>query len=36
VTVAPDPKAREDAMAKIDALLAKRGLIATKPATTKP
>ena len=27
VTVAPDPKAREDAMAKIDALLRKRGLI---------
>jgi len=26
VTVAPDPKAREDAMAKIDALLRKRGL----------
>ncbi len=36
VTVAPDPKAREDAMAKIDALLAKRGLIATKPAAAKP
>lgn len=31
VTVAPDPKAREDAMAKIDALLKKRGL--TKLAT---
>ena len=27
VTVAPDPKAREDAMAKIDALLRKRGLV---------
>ena len=36
VTVAPDPKAREDAMTKIDALLAKRGLIAAKPATIKP
>lgn len=32
VTVAPDPKAREDAMAKIDALLRKRGLLqATAP-----
>ena len=27
VTVAPDPKAREDAMAKIDALLRKRGFV---------
>ena len=27
VTVGPDPKAREDAMAKIDALLIKRGLV---------
>lgn len=27
VTVAPDPKAREDAMAKIDAILRKRGLV---------
>jgi dienelactone hydrolase len=36
VTVAPDPKAREDAMAKIEALLGKRGLIAAKPATIKP
>ena len=27
VTVGPDPKAREDAMAKIDALLHKRGLV---------
>ncbi len=27
VTVAPDPKAREDAMARIDALLRKRGLV---------
>ena len=32
VTVAPDPKAREDAMARIDALLHKRGLVkADKP-----
>ena len=29
VTVGPDPKAREDAMAKIDALLRKRGLART-------
>ena len=29
VTVGPDPKAREDAMAKIDALLRKRGLTRT-------
>ena len=29
VTVAPDPKAREDAMATIDALLRKHGLVAT-------
>ena len=36
VTVAPDPKAREDAMAKIDALLVKRGLTATKAVSTKP
>ena len=27
VTVGPDPKAREDAMARIDALLIKRGLV---------
>ena len=27
VTVAPDPKAREDAMARIDAILRKRGLV---------
>ncbi len=32
VTVAPDPKAREDAMARIDALLAKRGFSAKTPA----
>ena len=36
VTVAPDPKAREDAMAKIDALLIKRGLVTTKPGPAKP
>ena len=30
VTVAPDPKAREDAMAKIDALLRKRGFVKTE------
>jgi dienelactone hydrolase len=36
VTVGPDPKAREDAMARIDALLIKRGLIVTKPVLTKP
>lgn len=29
VTVGPDPKAREDAMAKIDALLKQRGLVAS-------
>jgi dienelactone hydrolase len=36
VTVGPDPKAREDAMARIDALLIKRGLIVTKPVLAKP
>ena len=36
VTVGPDPKAREDAMAKIDALLAKRGLKATKAVLNLP
>ena len=36
VTVAPDPKAREDAMARIDALLVKRGLVTTNPAVIKP
>jgi dienelactone hydrolase len=36
VTVGPDPKAREDAMARIDALLIKRGLTATKAAPAKP
>lgn len=30
VTVGPDPKAREDAMAKINALLRKRGLVTTQ------
>ncbi len=33
VTVGPDPKAREDAMARIEALLTKRGLIPKKPAS---
>lgn len=32
VTVAPDPKAREDAMAKIDAILRKRGLVKAEKA----
>ena len=32
VTVGPDPKAREDAMAKIDALLRKRGLVKAEKA----
>ena len=37
VTVAPDPKAREDAMARIDALLKKRGLTTvTSAIETKP
>ena len=37
VTVAPDPKAREDAMARIDALLKKRGLTKVAAAAeTKP
>jgi dienelactone hydrolase len=36
VTVAPDPKAREDAMARIDALLIKRGLVTAKSAPSKP
>ena len=35
VTVGPDPKAREDAMAKIDALLIKRGLVMAKSLPTK-
>jgi dienelactone hydrolase len=35
VTVGPDPKAREDAMAKIDAILAKRGLTVAKSTPTK-
>ena len=34
VTVAPDPKAREDAMARIDALLRKHGLTNATTATT--
>lgn len=36
VTVGPDPKAREDAMAKIDALLTKRGLAYTQVTNTRP
>ena len=36
VTVAPDPKAREDAMARIDALLIKRGLVTAKVTASKP
>ena len=37
VTVAPEPKAREDAMARIDALLKKRGLTTVVSAIeTKP
>ena len=36
VTVAPDPKAREDAMARIDALLIKRGLVTATHALIKP
>ena len=36
VTVAPDPKSREDAMAKIDALLAKRGLTQARQAPARP
>ena len=35
VTVGPDPKARDDAMAKIDALLIKRGLVTAKLAPAK-
>ena len=36
VTVGPDPKAREDAMAKIDMLLAKRGLTQARQAPARP
>lgn len=36
VTVGPDPKAREDAMARIDALLRKRGLAVTQVAPAIP
>ena len=36
VTVGPDPKAREDAMAKIDALLVKRGLTQPKSLPARP
>lgn len=35
VTVGPDPKAREDAMAKIDVLLVKRGLTATNQVQSR-
>jgi dienelactone hydrolase len=35
VTVAPDPKARADAMAKIDALLIKRGLVTERPGSSR-
>lgn len=35
-TVAPDPKAREDAMARIDAILRKRGLVKTEKANPQP
>ena len=36
VTVGPDPQAREDAMAKIDALLSKRGLTQSKSQPARP
>jgi len=36
VTVAPDPKAREDAMARIDALLRKRGFVVAPVLPTTP
>ena len=36
VTVGPDPKAREDAMAKINALLVKRGLTQSKSQPARP
>lgn len=36
VTVGPDPKAREDAMARIDALLRKRGLVVAPVLPTTP
>lgn len=36
VTVGPDPRAREDAMARIDALLAKRGLTQTPAPSARP
>ena len=36
VTVGPDPKAREDAMARIDALLVKRGLTMVKRSPAQP
>ena len=36
VTVAPDPKAREDAMARIDALMTKRGFTTAKVVPAKP
>ena len=36
VTVAPDPKAREHAMARIDALLIKQGLTTLKQASAQP
>lgn len=35
VTVGPDPKAREDAMARIDTLLVKRGLVMTQPVPAR-